>query len=51
MKLSDWLPSVFVEGDGDDIQVTTKKFSQFPTVTGEGVQGVGVRYGNNVSST
>ena len=48
MKLSDWLPSVFVEGDGDDIQVTTKKFSQFPTVTGEGVQGVGVRDGNNV---
>ena len=48
MKLSDWLPSVFVEGDGDDIQVTTKKFSQFPTATGEGIQGVGIKDGNNV---
>jgi hypothetical protein len=48
MKLSDWLPSVFVEGDGDDIQVTTKKFSQFPTASGEGVQGVGIKDGNNV---
>lgn len=48
MKLSDWLPSVFVEGDGDDIQVSTKKFSQFPTATGEGIQGVGIKDGNNV---
>jgi hypothetical protein len=48
MKLSDWLPSVFVEGDGDDIQVTTKKFSQFPTATGDGIQGVGIKDGNNV---
>jgi hypothetical protein len=48
MKLSDWLPSVFVEGDGDDIQVTTKKFSQFPTATGDGIQGVGIKGGNNV---
>jgi hypothetical protein len=48
MKLSDWLPSVFVEGDGDDIQVTTKKFSQFPTASGENIQGVGIKDGNNV---
>ena len=48
MKLSDWLPSVFVEGDGDDIQVTTKKFSQFPEATGDGIQGVGIKDGNNV---
>jgi len=48
MKLSDWLPSVFVEGDGDDIQVATKKFSQFPEATGEGIQGVGLKDGNNV---
>jgi hypothetical protein len=39
---------VFVEGDGDDIQVTTKKFSQFPTATGDGIQGVGIKDGNNV---
>ena len=48
MKLSDWLPSVFVEGDGDDIQVSTKKFSQFPNASGGDIQGVGIKDGNNV---
>ncbi len=48
MKLSEILPSVFADGDDPDIQVTTKKYSQFPQANGPGIQGVGLKGGSNV---
>ena len=48
MKLSDWLPKVFAEGEDGDVEITTRKYSQFPKVQGEGIQGVGLKDGNNV---
>ena len=48
MKLSEILPSVFADGDDPEIQVTTKKYSQFPQANGPGIQGVGLKDGANV---
>ena len=48
MKLSDLVPSFFTDGEDPEVQITTKKYSQFPKVEGAGIEGVGLKDGQNV---
>ena len=48
MESPEMQPNLFADGEEPEVQVTTKKYSQFSKVTGPGIQGVGLKDGNNV---